>query len=200
MPEQYLTRYGFRLPLIVGVDGRSVRFYRCELCHIPVWICSRCDRGQRYCSKAHSEQARLCKQRTANARWQSSRRGRRKHAERAARYRARREQARRSGPLCEGDGSRQASPNNCVNQVDRAALDQASQKKVTYQGSPTPPAHDWLGTAVIADRRRSSCWSLGRLIVRCRLCGRRCGRGLRRAFPRRRPAPRTVRRRRGSDP
>ena len=196
MPEQYLTRYGFRLPLIVGVDGRSVRFYRCELCHIPGWICSRCDRGQRYCSKAHSEQARLRRQRTANARWQSSRQGRRKHAERAARYRARREQARRGAP-CQGEGSRQASPSNCINHVECVELDQASQKKVTYQGSPTPPADDWLGTAVIADRRRSL---LGQLIVRCRMCGRRCWRGFRRTFLRRRPVSRTVRRRRGSDP
>lgn len=197
MPTHYLTQHRFRLQLIDGV-----RFYRCTLCDIPVLICSRCDRGQRYCSKAHSQEARIANQHLANARCQGSRQGRRKHAERAARYRERRKHARHQAQ-CQVDEPCQASqPHHCVNQVEDAEHGRTQQKKVTYQGSPPPVEDDCLSLRSVATARTQRCSSgwPGQLIVRCHLCGRRCLREIRHAFLRRHQRSRTVQRRKGSDP
>ncbi len=63
------------------------RLYLCAGCRIQVLICSRCDRGQRYCSKDCSKSARSRSLGAANERYQKSPQGRLKHAERMRRYR-----------------------------------------------------------------------------------------------------------------
>jgi hypothetical protein len=73
-------------PSPMGTSGRS---FFCAHCGATVLICSCCDRGQRYCSEGCSQAARACSLRAAGLRYQSSRRGRRAHAERQRRYRAR---------------------------------------------------------------------------------------------------------------
>lgn len=60
----------------------------CTRCRKAVIICSHCDRGQRYCTKACSTQARCTAVRAAGCRYQASRQGRHAHAERQSRYRA----------------------------------------------------------------------------------------------------------------
>ena len=65
------------------------RLFLCARCRSAVTICSRCDRGQRYCSAACSRLARSCAQRAAAQRYQSSRKGRHAHAQRQAQWRAR---------------------------------------------------------------------------------------------------------------
>jgi hypothetical protein len=83
-----------------------------------VLLCSRCDRGQRYCGRACSRAARQDSQREAARRFQCSRAGRMAHAERSRRWRQRcreRDQACRS-----------------------AALEAAASNIVTHQGSPMP--------------------------------------------------------------
>ena len=69
--------------------GRS---YQCARCLCAVVICSRCDRGNRYCSGGCAEQARRDSMRRATARYQRTRRGRFSHAARQQRYRARQRQ------------------------------------------------------------------------------------------------------------
>lgn len=65
-------------------------------------VCRGCDRGRRYCSDECSSEARRSKQRLAGARYQATEQGRRKHAERQARYLGRRRVThQRSPPLAE---------------------------------------------------------------------------------------------------
>ncbi len=61
----------------------------CDLCHRVVYLCSWCDRGQRYCSRDCGGQARRRSQREAGRRYQLTRRGRRSHARRQRSYRQR---------------------------------------------------------------------------------------------------------------
>ena len=65
------------------------RFFCCARCLDQAFVCSRCDRGQIYCARGCGRQARRVKQREAGRRYQRTLRGRRKHAARMARYRAR---------------------------------------------------------------------------------------------------------------
>ena len=68
----------------------SARLFNCARCRSQVWICSHCDRGNVYCSKQCSGPARRESLRAAGDRYQSSRCGRFKHAQRQCRYRAKR--------------------------------------------------------------------------------------------------------------
>jgi hypothetical protein len=61
----------------------------CARCRAQVLLCSRCDRGQRYCGLACSRAARQDSQREAARRYQGSRAGRMAHAERSRRWRQR---------------------------------------------------------------------------------------------------------------
>ncbi len=68
---------------------RSARLFLCVTCRRQRLICSRCDRGQRFCGKVCAEQARTASLRAAGQRYQASRPGRFSHAARQRRYRAR---------------------------------------------------------------------------------------------------------------
>jgi hypothetical protein len=65
------------------------RFFFCARCWVPTHVCRRCDRGQIYCGRGCSSEARRSRQREARARYQASPRGRQMHVERSRRYRAR---------------------------------------------------------------------------------------------------------------
>lgn len=71
----------------------SQRWLRCELCGVMRTICSRCDRGHRYCSSACAEAARRTGKREAGRRYQSTPRGRMNNADRQRRFRQRHRQA-----------------------------------------------------------------------------------------------------------
>ena len=60
-----------------------------------VVICRRCDRGNRFCGESCSSPRRKATLRRANARYQKTPRGARKHAARQAKYRARKSEARK---------------------------------------------------------------------------------------------------------
>lgn len=66
----------------------TARLFSCCLCHCLVVICSRCDRGQRYCTPSCSSKARRISLNRANKKYRSSLRGRTANAERQARFRA----------------------------------------------------------------------------------------------------------------
>lgn len=63
-------------------------------CRATFFLCSRCDRGQRYCSLACRRQVRLHQHRRANRRYQQSLEARLDHCDRQREYRRRRVQAR----------------------------------------------------------------------------------------------------------
>jgi len=73
------------------VEACSNRLTSCAhpKCRHLFSVCSRCDRGCRYCSKECAVLARRARQRLASRVYQASERGRRNHAERQARYRSR---------------------------------------------------------------------------------------------------------------
>lgn len=66
----------------------SGRLFVCVCCRAQVLICSHCDRGQIYCAAECAQAARSHSIREAGKRYQTSRRGRLKHAVRNRRYRA----------------------------------------------------------------------------------------------------------------
>lgn len=68
---------------------RAGRLFLCARCRDQVLLCSYCDRGQQYCSRACSSLSRRERRREAAKRYQSSRGGRLKHAVRAACWRER---------------------------------------------------------------------------------------------------------------
>jgi len=67
----------------------SARLYLCARCRVQVVLCRRCDRGNRYCGRACSRQAREDGQRLSARRYQCSRRGRIAHAQRSRLWRER---------------------------------------------------------------------------------------------------------------
>jgi hypothetical protein len=91
MPGQYPTRRAVR-PRLCGngeETDATARFYLCARCRAQVLICSCCDRGNVYCERGCAAESRRTRQRAAGQRYQRSLRGRRNHAARARRYRAR---------------------------------------------------------------------------------------------------------------
>ena len=67
----------------------DARVFRCARCQCQVRVCSRCDRGQRYCGARCTGAARAESVRVAGRRYQRTRRGRVAHAWRQHRYRER---------------------------------------------------------------------------------------------------------------
>ena len=68
----------------------SIRRFFCAGCDALVFICTSCDRNQRYCAGGCARAARTRSVADAKRRYASSIRGRLKHAERSQRYRDRR--------------------------------------------------------------------------------------------------------------
>lgn len=82
----------------------SARLFLCARCRAQVLVCSRCDRGQRYCSGACSQTMRRQSVRAAGARYQASRRGRACHAARQRCYRARQKKVTHQGSMTPAQG------------------------------------------------------------------------------------------------
>jgi hypothetical protein len=150
------------------IAPESGRLFVCERCGCQVVVCNCCDRGQIYCNGGCSKQARRQTLHRAGQRWQGTPRGRRKHAARMARYRAKR-----------GKGS------------DGVAVGMADEGRpreiVTHQGSPPLAEDDLLaGGATAMPRDDASPAELpGRAMTHCHWCGRCCLLPLRGGFLRR---------------
>jgi len=82
---------------------RSSRLFLCARCRDQVLLCSHCDHGQRYCSRACSGQSRRERRREAGKRYQSSGGGQLKHAARTSRWRRRRRSLRQQHASCHTD-------------------------------------------------------------------------------------------------
>ena len=94
----------------------------CARCRAQVLLCSRWDRGQRYCGRSCSRAARLASLRIAACRYPRSWGGRIAHAARSRRWRRR----------CRERAQQQAVA------LEAAALSGGPSSFVTHQGSPTP--------------------------------------------------------------
>ena len=69
---------------------QPARLYLCARCRVQVILCSRCDRGNRYCGRQCRHQARMQARRQTAQRYQRSWHGRIAHAQRSRRWRQRR--------------------------------------------------------------------------------------------------------------
>lgn len=67
----------------------SARLFHCARCQRQVMICSHCDHGQLYCGPQCSGAARKESLHAASHRYQSSKKGKHRHANRQRRYRTR---------------------------------------------------------------------------------------------------------------
>jgi hypothetical protein len=136
------------------------RFFLCGRCRAQVLIGSHCDRGQVYCAAECSQAARRESQRQAGRRYQQGRRGRLAHAERARRYRARRNKV-----------THQSSPPPPPDDLLAAnsMADASRLHRLKAARPPVTPAHQ-----VIVEH-----W-------RCHFCGRCCAQSVRLNYLRRR--------------
>lgn len=98
-------------------------FYLYLRCRSQALICSRCDRGQMYCTPDWAKAARKEKQRCARRRYQAGARGRAMHAERSTRFRERQRGVMDHGSLEPAAASFVIEPANTL-QRRSAALNQ----------------------------------------------------------------------------
>ena len=99
--------------------ARSARLFLCARCRDQVLLCSHCDRGQQYCSRACASTSRRERRRDSAERYQSSRRGQLKHAARTARWRRRRRSLRQGGAMC---GTNKVTHQGCSDGGAQASL------------------------------------------------------------------------------
>jgi hypothetical protein len=171
MQGEYPAEGGVRLRRACD-DGQTAlgsgRLFVCAWCGCEVVVCSCCDRGQIYCGVDCAGRARRQGLRGAGRRCQQTRRGRRMHAARMARYRAK---------LTQGS----------VGEADRMPDEGWPREIVTHHGSPAPPTGDLLaGDATTMPRDDASpAEPSGRAMTQCHWCGRCCLLPLRRGFLRR---------------
>lgn len=132
------------------------RLYHCTYCHDRVVICSRCDRGNIYCPECSNIAPKESKKRSAK-RYQSSRKGRLKNAERQRRFREKK----------------------------RLTLEikKPSDKKVTHQGSPPESTNVSLPSEQLQrqDNQKTVIRSAKEGIY-CLFCGYECSNYLRSRF------------------
>ena len=124
--------------------GNAARLFSCASCRRQVVLCRRCDHGNIYCSRSCSDRARRRSMRLAGQRYQNSRRGRHKHAERQRRYRERRRHpmAEDSGLREESDASpfdRRAVASCCDAHVGGTIRNPALRPRSPRQGTPLRP-------------------------------------------------------------
>jgi len=118
--------------LVVSLD-RPARLFLCAGCRVQVVLCSRCDRGNRYCSRTCWRQTHDLARREAACRYQRSRGGSVRHAARSHRWRQR--TALQAAEGAGADITGHADPD----------VDAAAAHKVTHQGCPP-----WVGAAPLA--------------------------------------------------
>ena len=100
----------------------------CCKCHAVFWICSHCDRGQRYCSTFCRVPARRQQRRCANRRHQQSPEGRADHRDRQREYRHRRRRIR--ARVTDHGSASISSPRNIPSWDSRSASTAAQRASV----------------------------------------------------------------------
>ena len=174
MRGHYLTNFTGRLHRRDGIDDRSGRLFRCAGCSRLTIICNHCDRGNIYCSPECSQKTRRCKQRAANKRCQGSRAGRKKHAERSSRYRARIRIAAHQTTLASRRLVSSGHDQPIINHAASARSPCDQQKKVTYQGSLVCRSDGLMSAnATVASRQWAQDTIPPRSTLRCHRCRRR---------------------------
>ena len=151
------VQHVFGLPK-VPMRERPARIFLCACCRVQVLVCSHCDRGQIYCPHQCAPATRQALQRAAGRRYQQSRAGRLKHAQRTRRWRERRCAVEQK---VTHQGSQNA-PSNVVLSVIATTLPNAATEPhttgaplpaITAASAPTPWRCHWCGTNCVAHVR-----------------------------------------------
>ena len=159
---------------------QPARMYLCARCRVQVILCSRCDRGNRYCGRQCSGQARRQARRETAQRYQRSWGGRIAHARRSRRWRqrlAQREAARAGG----------CSEHNVTHQGSQPAVSSAPLAAWTHHIAPTAPllaAQELAALNVAQDVAPAVAPAAGPAGWICRRCGQRQPAALRLGFVR----------------
>ena len=154
---------------------RSARLFLCLRCREQVVLCSHCDHGQVYCSRACSLAARHEHRRRSAQRYQSSRRGRLKHAARMAWWRRRRCLGMTSTLARTGANANKVTHQGCLPMPADASLPACQPSNacevIEHPGSAAemvlPAAMVVVPSAVVVASATAPAWAA----PRCRLCG-----------------------------
>jgi len=109
---------------------QPARLYLCARCRVQVVLCSRCDRGNRYCGRPCRRLAREDARRQTAQRYQRSWHGRMAHAQRSRRWRQR-----RAAAAGKGDDA-----HNVTHQGSRAGVAAAPLVAWTHHSATVVPA------------------------------------------------------------
>jgi hypothetical protein len=112
-------------------EAASARLFLCAGCRTQVLICSCCDRGQIYCAGDCAQRARRRSLQCAGHRYRNGPVGRRRHAARQSRYRARVKIVTHHGspPPPPGDV---LAPDSPVSASDAATYEDRPQRSTTH--------------------------------------------------------------------
>lgn len=171
MRGHYLTIFSRRLHRRGCDDGRSGRLFLCADCGRLTIICNHCDRGNIYCSPQCSQRARRTKQRTVNKACQARYHGRRKHAERARRYRERKRMPAHLQITRVGGPDQCDQPN--INHAASACSPCDQVEKVTYQGTLSSRSDGLMSPNLMVTSRWAQDTRQPGPRLRCHKCGRR---------------------------
>ena len=109
----------------------SSRLYHCCRCHCQVIVCSRCDRGQRYCPGQCPRLARSASLKRSSKKYQSSRQGRFNNAARQKRFRRNKKQK----------VTQQGSPPKRLHDLLKAQLNRPKETQKTFLPCTTICCH-----------------------------------------------------------
>jgi hypothetical protein len=136
----------------------------CALCQRQLWVCGRCDHGQRYCAEPCAAEARRQSVRAAGQRYQKTFGGRLQHARRQSRWRERQRQkvTHQGFPLPESsvnvaDQKEGDDDEGAIEDGDGvAAVPRAGQRTACRRSSGEKPRCAWCGAVVgrLAQLRR----------------------------------------------
>jgi len=158
---------------------QPARLYLCARCRVQVILCSRCDRGNRYCGRQCRHQAREQARRETAQRYQRSWHGRIAHAQRSRRWRQRR--AARDAACAAG-----VAAHNVTHQGSRPGVAWAPLAAWTHDSATVAPADTAADITAQGTLQELSiatlptvanCWA-------CRRCGQRQPPALRLGFVR----------------
>lgn len=139
---------------------RSARLFLCARCRDQVLLCSHCDRGQQYCSRACSSVSRRERRRETAGRYQSSRGGQLKHAARSARWRQRRRSLRQVNTGMDID---KVTHQGCLDAPADASLPACNTPSVSEDSIDSESSADATSAA--------SAGKVGFAALVCRRCG-----------------------------
>ena len=139
---------------------QPARLYLCARCRVQVVLCSRCDRGNRYCGRLCRHQARAEARRQTAQRYQRSWRGRIAHAHRSRRWRQR-------PVVCAADGSKGGDAHNVTHQGSQPGVPSAPLVAWTHDSTSVElvdTAQGILAHSAAQEPIARACWA-------CRRCG-----------------------------